>query len=69
MPWIHNVKNTDMVVAIDDEAPMQMIRLFNEPEGRKYLVEMGVPKRWSAQLDLIGISGIANVLSAIKMAK
>ena len=39
VPWIHNVKNTDVVVAVDDEAPMQLIRLFNEPEGRKYLVE------------------------------
>jgi cysteine synthase A len=34
VPWIHNVRNTDMVMAIDDEAPMQMIRLFNEPEGQ-----------------------------------
>src|SRR5512139_392765 len=69
VPWIHNVKNTDMVVAIDDEAPIQLIRLFNEPEGRKYLAQMGVPEALIAQLPLLGISGIANVLSAIKMAK
>ncbi len=69
VPWIHNVKNTDMVIAVDDEAPMQMIRLFNEPEGRCYLVEMGVPEDLVAQLDLIGISGAANIASAIKMAK
>ena len=69
VPWIHNVKNTDMVIAVDDEAPMQMIRLFNEPEGRKYLVEMGVPEALVAQLHLIGISGAANIASAIKMAK
>ncbi len=69
VPWIHNVKNTDMVMAIDDEVPMQMIRLFNEPEGRKYLVEQGVPEALVAQLDLIGISGAANIASAIKMAK
>ena len=69
VPWIHNVKNTDMVMAVDDEVPMQMIRLFNEPEGRKYLVEMGVPEALVAQLDLIGISGAANIASAIKMAK
>ncbi len=42
VPWIHNVKNTDMVVAVDDEAPIQLIRLFNEPEGKKYLAQMGV---------------------------
>lgn len=69
VPWIHNVKNSDMVMAIDDEVPMQMIRLFNEPEGRKYLVEKGVPEALVAQLDLIGISGAANIASAIKMAK
>src|SRR5512136_1110771 len=69
VPWIHNVKNTDMVVAVDDEAPIQLIRLFNEPEGRRYLAQMGVPEALIAQLPLLGISGIANVLSAIKMAK
>lgn len=69
VPWIHNVKNTDMVLAIDDEAPIQMIRLFNEPAGKAYLAEMGVPQALLEQLDLIGISGAANILSAIKMAK
>jgi hypothetical protein len=69
VPWIHNVKNTDMVMAIDDEAPIQMIRLFNEPEGKKYLAEMGVEQGLIDQLHLIGISGAANIASAIKMAK
>ena len=41
VPWIHNVKNTDMVVAMDDKVPVKMIRLFNEPEGRKYLARDG----------------------------
>ena len=69
VPWIHNVRNTDMVMAIDDEAPMQIVRLFNEPEGKKYLAQMGVPTTLIDQLDLLGISGVANLLSAIKMAK
>ena len=69
VPWIHNVKNTDMVMAIDDEVPMQMIRLFNEPEGKKHLAEMGVEQGLIDQLHLIGISGAANIASAIKMAK
>ena len=69
VPWIHNVKNTDMVMATDDEAPVQLIRLFNEPEGQRYLAQMGVPESLVAQLPLLGISGAANVLSAIKMAK
>ena len=45
VPWIHNVRNTDLVIAIDDEAPMRLIRLFNEPEGRNHLLGQGVPTR------------------------
>lgn len=70
VPWIHNVKNTDMVVAIDDEDSQKLLRLFNEPEGQKYLVEqVGVPADFIEKLSLLGISGIANVLCCIKMAK
>lgn len=69
VPWIHNVKNTDMVIAIDDAASMELIRLFNEPAGQEYLVEQGVSADLVEQLDLLGISGIANMLSAIKFAK
>jgi cysteine synthase A len=69
VPWIHNIKNTDMVVAIDDNAVVNLLRLFNEPEGRKYLIKKGVPEEIVKQLDLLGFSGIANTLSAIKFAK
>ena len=69
VPWIHNVKNTDLVVAIDDNAVVNISRLFNEPTGRAYLVKKGVPEDIVQQLDLLGFSGISNVLSAIKMAK
>jgi cysteine synthase len=69
VPWIHDVKNTDFVVAIDDNAVVNIMRLFNEPVGRRYLVKKGVPEAFVKQLDLLGFSGIANVLSAIKFAK
>ena len=69
VPWIHNVKNTDFVVAIDDNAVVNLSRLFNEPAGRAYLVKNGVPESLVSQLDLLGFSGISNVLSAIKLAK
>jgi len=69
VPWIHNVRNTDMVIAIDDESPMQVIRLFNEPEGQRYLSRMGVSEALIQELPLLGISGVANLLSAIKMAR
>ena len=69
IPWIHNVRNTDLVMAIDDEACLSLVRLFNEPAGRAYLVEQGVPEALVGQLDLLGISGIANLLSSIKFAR
>ncbi|MDF1563760.1 MAG: pyridoxal-phosphate dependent enzyme [Deltaproteobacteria bacterium] len=68
VPWIHNVKNTDMVVAMDDEAVVNAARLFNEPAGREHLKAAGVPQETLDRLDLMGFSGIANVLSAVKMA-
>jgi len=69
VPWVHNVKNTDMVMAIDDEGPMSLIRLFNTPVGQEYLRKQGVPAEFLQYLPLLGISGVANLLSAIKMAK
>jgi len=69
VPWIHNVKNTDMVVAIDDNAVVNLARLFNEPVGREFLVKQGVGEDFVNQLDLLGFSGISNVLSSIKFAK
>ena len=69
VPWIHNIKNTDMVVAIDDAAVVNLARLFNEPAGRDYLVKQGVPQDLVGRLDLLGFSGISNLISTIKFAK
>jgi len=69
VPWIHNIKNTDLIVAIDDNAVVNIMRLFNEPAGHSYLARKGVPQEIIGRLDLLGFSGIANVLSAVKFAK
>ncbi len=69
VPWIHNVKNTDLIIEIDDNAVVSLARLFNEPAGRAYLVKQGVPEDLVAQLDLLGFSGIANLVMSIKFAK
>lgn len=69
VPWIHNVKNTDMITAIDDQDCMDIYRLFNEPAGIEYLKGIGISDADIANLDLFGISGVGNMLSAIKMAK
>ncbi|GBD93122.1 cysteine synthase [bacterium BMS3Abin05] len=69
VPWIHNIKNMDMVVDVDDESTLRLMRLFNEPEGRAFLSEAGVTDEIVKKLDLLGISSIANLLGSIKMAK
>ncbi len=70
VPWIHNVKNTDMVIDIDDEDSQRLLRLFHDPAGLHYLKEeAGVDDETLSKLSWLGISGIANVLCCIKMAK
>jgi cysteine synthase len=69
IPWVHNVRNTNAVVAVDDENAMRVLRLFNEPEGRKVLSRAGVSDAVLAELPLLGISGICNLIASIKMAK
>jgi len=69
VPWIHNLKNMDMVVDIDDEDCMRLLWLFNDPAGRTYLINKGVDPKIVDKLDLLGISSIANLLGSIKMAK
>lgn len=69
VPWVHNMKNTDAVVAIDDEDCMRVLRLFNDEEGKNYLKTSGIYSYLVDKLGLLGISGIANILSAIKTAK
>lgn len=69
VPWVHNVKDSDMVVAIDDEITMRLLRFFNESEGKDYLIARGADEAVVERLNLLGISCICNLLSAIKMAK
>ncbi len=69
IPWIHNVKNTDMVVAIDDNDALAMFKLFSEPAGQAYLKEQGVSEELISKLAYVGISGAANILTCIKFAK
>lgn len=69
VPWVHNVRDTDMVTAIDDEHVIRFLRLFNEEAGREYLSAKGVFGGTLDRIDLLGISGICNMLTAIKFAK
>jgi cysteine synthase len=69
VPWIHNVKNTDAVSAIDDEDNLRILRLFNEPVAQDWLIEQGIDKSTVEKLPYLGISSICNLLGAIKQAK
>ena len=69
VPWIHNVKNTDVVIAVDDRDCMNLLRLFNEKEGRSLLASRGIPTEIIGQLPLLGISGLGNLLASIKLAR
>ena len=70
IPLIHNVMNTDVVVAVSDRATDELDVLFNTDAGRAYLAERkGVPPTVVDALVHFGLSSICNVLAAIKTAK
>ena len=69
VPWIHNVGNTDMVIDVDDNGAMAVLRLFGEEAGRSWLSDQGVTEPDLSNLTLFGISGIANLIASIKFAR
>ena len=69
IPWVHNVRNTNMVAAIDDEQTIQLMRLFNEKEGHECLLREGVDEETLQSLGMIGISGLCNLVASIKTAR
>jgi len=70
VPLIHNVMNTDLVVGVSDKATDGLNAVFNTDEGRAYLTRrLGMDSQTGRGLDYFGLSSIANVLGAIKMAK
>ena len=69
IPLIQNVMNTDLVVAVSDQATDRLLVLFNTDAGRAYLAARGVPEPILAALPSLGISSICNILAAIRTAK
>jgi hypothetical protein len=70
VPLIHNVLNTDVVLAVSDRATDRLGVLFGSDTGRAYLAaRRDVPERVLAGLPSLGLSSICNVLGAIKVAK
>ncbi|MCA9292283.1 MAG: pyridoxal-phosphate dependent enzyme [Phycisphaerales bacterium] len=69
IPWIHNVRNTDAVCAVDDQQCVDLMRCFNEPAGHDQLQRIGVERGTIDALPLLGISSICNLAAAIKTAR
>jgi cysteine synthase len=70
VPLIHNVMNTDVVVGVTDKATDGLNAVFNTDEGRAYVARrMDLPADAIGQLAHFGLSSIANILGAIKLAK
>jgi cysteine synthase A len=70
VPLIHNVMNTDFVVGVSDRSAAALDLLFNTDLGRSYLGgRRGIDPALARDLGLLGLSGIANLVAAIKIAK
>ena len=70
IPLIHNVMNTDLVVAVSDRATDQLGVVFNSSAGQDYLRKgRRVPEGILADLPAFGLSSICNVIAAVKVAK
>ncbi|MFL6797503.1 MAG: pyridoxal-phosphate dependent enzyme [Xanthobacteraceae bacterium] len=70
IPLIHNVMNTDLVVGVTDRASDSLNLLFGGNVGRSYLAaRRNVDPAVLNAFDDIGISGLANIVAAIKLAR
>jgi cysteine synthase len=69
--WIHNVYNMDALTCIDDMSCVRGLQLFTDESGWQVMTErFGVPAEDTRMLgSIFGISGVCNLLGAIKTAK
>lgn len=67
--WIHNVRNTDMMVCVDDQQCLEGLQVLQEG-GEELTKELGVDESWAECVQgTFGVSGVCNILAAIKTAK
>ena len=70
IPLIHNVMNSDVVVAISDRSTDDLDVLFNTDAGRRLLADRhGIDEATIDALSHFGFSAICNTLAAIKTAR
>src|SRR5262249_24240661 len=66
IPLIHNVMNSDVVVAVSDAASDALNLLFADDVGRKYLVKRKkIDPALVRMFGDVGLSGFANIVAAI----
>jgi cysteine synthase len=69
VPFIHNVLETDVALAVSERATDRLGVLFGTDVGRGHLARRGVTHEVLEELPSLGLSSICNVLGAIKVAK
>lgn len=70
IPFIHNVMNTDVVIGVSDRVSDSLNLLFGSDVGRKYLqTRQKLDSKLIAAFADVGISGFANIVASIKLAK
>ncbi|MFA5623670.1 MAG: pyridoxal-phosphate dependent enzyme [Bradymonadales bacterium] len=70
VPLVHNVMNTDFVCGISEQVSNHIYTLCNTDVGREYLsTRRGLDSARFDDLELLGLSGYANIFSAVKTAK
>lgn len=69
--WIHHVHTMDAMVAVDDCECLQGLQLLTEETGIEVMVRRyGVPEDAARRIaTYVGISGVGNILAAIKTAR
>ena len=69
--WIHNVRNMDAVICLDDIECKKGLQVLTDPVGQETLARRyGIPAATvETMASIFGISGVCNVLGAIKTAK
>jgi cysteine synthase len=68
--WIHHVGNLDAMMCIDDEECLLGLQLVSDAAGSDYLSgEAGVGGLAGTLATMLGVSGVCNILGAIKTAR
>jgi cysteine synthase len=68
--WIHHVANLDAMMCIDDQECLLGLQLVSDPAGTELLAgEAGLGDLAARLSELLGVSGVCNILGAIKTAR